>query len=148
MYPNGYLCHHPPQASCKDKDFNSRSWHWITQNCSPKVSEIFTSAWTLVPAKVKLSLMRKILLINYFYELLYSSKPISFFIYSLQHWLRVLQFSVLFLIIVVFHFANQKVCLHRSVTSLNGHRQHAVLWEKIAYKQEKLKLLNSSFNIS
>ena len=95
------MWHHLPQVSCKIKDFNSCSWDWITQNYSQKASETFTTAWILFPAIVKLSLMRKILLINNLYELLYSSKSISFLIYSLKHWHRFLQFCVFFLIVLL-----------------------------------------------
>lgn len=143
MYPNGYLCHDSIEASCRIKEFNSHSWDWITENCSSKMTETVTTAWTRVLAKVKLSLMRKIFLINY--ELLYSSNSISFLIYSLKRWLRFWQLCVFFLIILVFSFANhKKACLDQSVASLKGPRQHVVPWETSAYSQEKLKLLTQA----
>lgn len=118
-------------------------------------SELLTKGeWNLhnslnaCPSKSKIITDEENPLDKYLHDLLYSSKFIYSLIYLLKYWLIFLQFCVFFLIILVFHFANQmKVCRHQSVTSLSVPRQHVVPWETIAYRQESLKLLNSSFNI-
>lgn len=111
-----YLYRDSLEASCRIKEFNFHSWNWMTKSCSSKMTETFTTAWTCVLTKVKLSLMRKIL-INYWIALFLK---FHFFSYTHENVDSNVYNSVFFLIILVFPFANHKTaCLDQSMASVN-----------------------------